>query len=104
MGAEDGFLVHLGDIQTQGRTASSSYCAAIAEVLRRADMPTFILPGDNEWNDQEDPERAWDFWSRSFMQFHLYWDRAQMETPRLSDVILSLPMLQIQELLDVTSR
>jgi hypothetical protein len=74
--AEGEFLVHLGDIQTQSRTASSSYCAAIAEVLRRADMPTFIVPGDNEWNDQEDPERAWDFWSRSFMQFHRYWDRA----------------------------
>jgi len=27
-----------------------------------------------------------------------------VETPRLSDVILPLPMLQIQELLDVTSR
>jgi hypothetical protein len=31
-------------------------------------------------------------------------DREQVETPRLSDVILPLPMLQIQELLDVTSR
>jgi hypothetical protein len=74
--AEGEFLVHLGDIHAQGRIASSSYCAAIAAALRRADMPTFIVPGDNEWNDQEDPERAWDFWSSSFMQFHSYWDRA----------------------------
>jgi hypothetical protein len=40
-------------------------------------MPTFVVPGDNEYNDQEDPDQAWDHWSRSAMQFHQRWDHAQ---------------------------
>jgi len=75
--AEGEFLVHLGDILPESETSSNSYCAAIAQTLSRADMPTFIVPGDNEYNDQEDPDQAWGHGSRSFMQFHQRWDRAQ---------------------------
>jgi hypothetical protein len=75
--AEGEFLVHLGDILPGSKTSSSSYCATIAQALSRADMPTFIVPGDNEFTDQGDPDQAWDDWARSFMQFHQRWDRAQ---------------------------
>jgi hypothetical protein len=75
--AEGEFLIHLGDILPGGETLSSSYCAVIAQALSRADMPTFIVPGDNEWNDQADPVQAWDHWSHNFMHFHQRWDRAQ---------------------------
>ncbi len=75
--AEGEFLVHLGDILPGSQTSTSSNCAAIAHALSRADMPTFVVTGDNEYTDQKDPDQAWDDWSRTFMQFHQRWDRAQ---------------------------
>ena len=70
------FLVHLGDLISGGEPAPPSYYAGIARNLGRARMPTFVVPGDNEWNDQEDPDCAWQVWKRFFMHHHRHWDRA----------------------------
>jgi hypothetical protein len=75
--AEGEFLVHLGDILAGGEPLSRFYCARMAVALSRANMPTFIVPGDNEWNDQADPDRSWDNWSRYFMHFHRRWGNAR---------------------------
>ena len=72
--AQGEFLVHLGDIVSSGQPAPESYYVKIARMLKRADMPTFIVPGDNEWNDREDPDQAWEYWSRYFVRFHRHWD------------------------------
>ncbi|MDP7386671.1 MAG: hypothetical protein QF593_11645, partial [Nitrospinota bacterium] len=34
----------------------------------------FIVPGDNEWTDQKDPQRAWQLWTDSFMKLHGHWN------------------------------
>lgn len=68
------FFVHLGDLIPGGKSAPPSYYEKIALTLRRSEMPGFIVPGDNEWNDQVDPDNAWEVWSGIFMNHHSFWD------------------------------
>ena len=70
------FLVHLGDLISGGEPAPPAYYAGIAGALGRAAMPTFVVTGDNEWNDQTEPDLAWQVWTRFFMHYHRHWDRA----------------------------
>ena len=69
------FLVHLGDLIDGGASAPPSYYAGIAQTLGRTVMPTFMVPGDNEWNNHADPDLAWQVWTRFFMHHHEHWDR-----------------------------
>jgi hypothetical protein len=64
------FLVHLGDIfpGTVNPAPETEYITA-AEILKRSKSPVLIVPGDNEWNDQKDPDRAWKFWTKHFADF-----------------------------------
>ena len=64
------FLVHLGDIfpGTLDPAPESAYVAA-ADILKRSKIPVFIVPGDNEWNDQKDPKTAWLYWTKHFSNF-----------------------------------
>ena len=59
------FLVHCGDIVTgKNKDWAESEYAKVAGLLRAGNkIPTFIVPGDNEWNDQIDPERHWGYWN-----------------------------------------
>ncbi|MDG2221978.1 MAG: GDSL-type esterase/lipase family protein [Rubripirellula sp.] len=69
------FLVHCGDIVT-GRVNDwpESQYKKIADILARGNqIPTFIVPGDNEWNDQTDPDRYWGYWEKHFMHFDKRW-------------------------------
>jgi hypothetical protein len=72
--AQGEFLVHLGDIMHGGHPAPTSYYAEIARILRGTDMPTFIVPGDNEWNDLPEPDRGWQNWTQFFMHYYRHWD------------------------------
>ena len=69
------FLVHLGDIMVGGHPAPTSYYAEIARILKGADMPTFVVPGDNEFNDLPNPERGWQNWTQFFLHYYRHWDR-----------------------------
>ncbi|MEE9274980.1 MAG: metallophosphoesterase family protein [bacterium] len=76
-GEEAAFLVHLGDIKPSGPNApcvEAPYRKA-AEILGASPKPVFIVPGDNEWNDCADPDRAWSHWSRHFLRFEERWGR-----------------------------
>ncbi len=84
------FLVHCGDIVTgKNRDWAESEYAKVAGLLRKGNkIPTFIVPGDNEWNDQTDPERHWGYWHKHFMGFDKNWKmpegvlvKRQMERP-----------------------
>lgn len=69
------FLVHCGDILT-GKNPDwpESEYAKVARILRTDNStPTFVLPGDNEWNDQADPDRHWGYWTKYFQGFERYW-------------------------------
>ncbi len=64
------FLVHLGDIVTGKRKNwPESQFAKVAALLKPSKIPVFVLPGDNEWNDQNDPDQAWKFWTKHFLHF-----------------------------------
>ncbi len=68
------FLVHLGDIKRSSTPCSESRYQRIAEILLASKVPTFIVPGDNEWNDCLIPNAAWEFWSQTFLRFDRRWE------------------------------
>eukprot|EP00984_Skeletonema_dohrnii_P007804 scaffold2879_cov128-Skeletonema_dohrnii-CCMP3373.AAC.9 len=68
---EDGdFLVHLGDLMyaVKDRCREGAYSIA-AEILQKAKMPTFVLPGDNDINDCPNIQHGEDMWMK---YFHLF--------------------------------
>jgi hypothetical protein len=54
------FLVHVGDILF-GDCLEPRY-AEVANALLELAVPAFIVPGDNEWNDCDDPDQGWSYW------------------------------------------
>eukprot|EP00587_Corethron_hystrix_P015966 CAMPEP_0113321870 /NCGR_PEP_ID=MMETSP0010_2-20120614/15207_1 /TAXON_ID=216773 ORGANISM="Corethron hystrix, Strain 308" /NCGR_SAMPLE_ID=MMETSP0010_2 /ASSEMBLY_ACC=CAM_ASM_000155 /LENGTH=87 /DNA_ID=CAMNT_0000180141 /DNA_START=659 /DNA_END=919 /DNA_ORIENTATION=+ /assembly_acc=CAM_ASM_000155 len=63
------FLVHVGDIidQKKKRKDKSLVCPEeryemVSNILRKAPIKTFILPGDNDWNDCPYPDEAMTYW------------------------------------------
>jgi hypothetical protein len=61
------FLVHLGDL-VFGECLEDRYIE-VADVLKGLAVPVFVTPGDNEWNDCDDPDLAWSYWARHFLRF-----------------------------------
>ena len=37
--------------------------------MKESETPVFIVPGDNEWNDLDNPSQGWEFWTRHFTAF-----------------------------------
>ncbi|MDA0578258.1 MAG: metallophosphoesterase [Verrucomicrobia bacterium] len=70
---ESAFMIHLGDIMAGSTPATEARYARVAEILRELKMPTFIVPGDNEWNDQAAPDKAWSLWRQYFNHFDALW-------------------------------
>ena len=63
------FMIHLGDIKAQEDPCSESAYLKIANILRELTIQTFIIVGDNEWNDCANPDEAWTFWTTHFTRF-----------------------------------
>ena len=69
------FIVHVGDIFT----ASEEECVAdtyeeVADIfLKNSPLPTFVLPGDDDWANCEDPDTAFTHWSNTFLNFEENW-------------------------------
>ncbi|NIR52463.1 hypothetical protein GWO43_27935, partial [candidate division KSB1 bacterium] len=63
------FMVHVGDIQKESLDCPESVYSKVAGFLSDLKVPTFIIPGDNEWTDCGDPDQAWSFWTEHFMDF-----------------------------------
>jgi|GEM_PF-141179 len=61
------FFIHLGDINSgkdarEGKVGEASFIN-IRDLLTRGNkLSTYIVPGDNEWNDMPDPDQAWRWW------------------------------------------
>jgi chitodextrinase len=63
------FFVHVGDIKAQsGQCLEPDYLQA-SDILGELAVPSFVLPGDNEWNDCSDPGAAWLLWEAYFSGF-----------------------------------
>jgi hypothetical protein len=86
------FMVHLGDVFKKPQVKKPEPDAAKkadlneplppdqqpteAEYRHTADLltdgntiPTWIVPGDNEWNDLEDPVQGWKWWQKYYFEF-----------------------------------
>jgi len=50
--------------------------ANVAGLLHGFAAPTYIVPGDNEWNDCADPDAAWALWTKYFLAFEQAWPDA----------------------------
>ena len=66
------FLIHLGDICTgvaarDGSLTEKTY-ADIKDLFTQGNaIPSYIVPGDNEWNDRPDPDVGWAHWSKHLL-------------------------------------
>lgn len=76
------FMVHVGDIFTTARPYSEdcpySEYKEIADIFTsHSHVPTFVLPGDNDWTDCPNATVAWEHWSDNFVGFeqHRAWER-----------------------------
>lgn len=72
------FLVHLGDLMyaIADRCREGAYSIA-AEILGKARMPTFVLPGDNDINDCPSVQHGEEMWMKYFHLFDKkYWNHS----------------------------
>jgi hypothetical protein len=69
------FLIHLGDIFIGDTTCDESGYVVIRDIMLESKIPTFIVPGDNEWNDctWATIEAGWGHWTTNFLHFENYW-------------------------------
>lgn len=74
--ATSAFMVHCGDIVTgKIKDWPESQYILVAEILTEGNrIPTFVVPGDNEWNDQDDPVAGWRKWMSHYFCFDAKWD------------------------------
>lgn len=63
------FLVHVGDIKSGSSACEESIYSEVADILKTASVPVYIVPGDNEYNDCSNPAQAWQWWTQYFMNF-----------------------------------
>jgi len=73
LASDDGkseFLIHLGDVLSGSKKAwPESEYAKVAGLLRKATIPTFVVLGDNEYNDLDKPAEGLKFWRNHFLHF-----------------------------------
>ncbi len=71
------FLVHLGDIVTGARKQwPESQYRLVADILKKSAKPVFVLLGDNEWNDLDNPAEGLAFWNRHLRDFEKHFPSA----------------------------
>ena len=64
------FLVHLGDVVTgTKRKWPESQYITVANILKKSTKPVFVVLGDNEWNDLDNPDEGLEFWNRHLRDF-----------------------------------
>jgi hypothetical protein len=67
------FILHVGDIKTGSAPCAEEVYQRVAGFLKQIKVPTFIVVGDNEWNDCVDPDQAWIYWHQYFNRFEENW-------------------------------
>ncbi len=71
---ESSFLIHVGDIKSGASPCVDNTYRNVAEILKLSKIPVFIIPGDNEWNDCDNPKEAYELWDKHFFHFHENWN------------------------------
>ena len=68
------FVVHVGDINSgSSKGVDPAYYESVADLLKTSSVPVFIIPGDNEYNDKNDPTAAFAAWEANFDFFENNW-------------------------------
>jgi hypothetical protein len=68
------FLVHLGDIKAgKASGCEERYYEYMRSQLTRLNFPAFLVPGDNEYNDCDDPQAAFGHWKTHFLGLETHW-------------------------------
>jgi len=67
------FLIHLGDMQDRRGQCRRYLYLELADVLKKAKIPTFIVPGDNDYHDCNNWRNGWSFWQEAFTHFDQKW-------------------------------
>lgn len=71
--AKSEFVVHVGDIKPGADTCDEAIYKEVNEMLKEFETPTFIVLGDNEFNDCDNPEDALALWNTYFLGFNDNW-------------------------------
>ena len=67
------FFVHLGDFNQDKQCNEASYATFSHILSNYSEIPVFVIPGDNEWNDCPNPTEAWSHWRKWFLNFDENW-------------------------------
>ncbi|WP_157943852.1 metallophosphoesterase [Arenibacter hampyeongensis] len=67
------FVIHVGDIKPGAIACDEEVYLDVADILKTFKVPTFIVLGDNEYNDCEDPEQGLEYWNKYFLHFNENW-------------------------------
>jgi len=68
------FLVHVGDIKAGKTPCDEDIYKDVSSILKEVSVPTFIILGDNEYNDCDDPDQGLAFWNTYFLHLNKNWD------------------------------
>jgi hypothetical protein len=72
--ATSDFVVHVGDIKPGSEPCNQPVYEDVSGILKRFEIPTFIVLGDNEYNDCDTPSEALDLWNAYFLHFNKNWE------------------------------
>ena len=68
------FIVHLGDLKGTDECKSEKPYSLVADAyLQHANVPVFVVPGDNDWYDcggKSARQRGWKLWEKYFLHFY----------------------------------
>lgn len=67
------FVVHIGDIKLGAVPCKETVYKDVDSILTLFKVPTFIVLGDNEYNDCGDPEQGLEYWKKYFLHFNERW-------------------------------
>lgn len=67
------FVVHVGDIKPGALECDENVYQEVSSILKTFEVPTFIVLGDNEYNDCTDPQQGLKYWNKYFLHINENW-------------------------------
>ncbi len=72
--AKSEFVVHIGDIKPGAEPCEETIYEDVSGLLKKFEKPTFVVLGDNEYNDCDSPTEALELWKKYFLHFNENWE------------------------------